>query len=342
MDYLPETTRLLYSQLLHQCLQGTTPNGRGLSFVKKNIKHTLHWYLQLTIGSHKSQHYLGPDSEHIRHLIEQEKQLWEKAAPDRKTREKLVAMLLSGDALGVSTAEARLFEVLERAGVFLVGAVLIGSHAFGIFGNMLGVNWPSRMTQTHDIDIAGDHHIALGMTSKQVDLKQALLDAEMGFVEIPALDKKHPSTSYRIQGKQLTVDILTPLTGKPASKPVLVPALNSYAEPLRFLDYLLHDTQPAVIVARAGILVNVPSPARYALHKLVTAVRRQAAMHTKTVKDIEQASLLLEVLLEDRPGDIQLAGEAAQHMPKKFMQQLEQGIKQLPGKLSQKIISEIT
>lgn len=337
MDYLSESTQLLYSQLLSQCLHGATPNGRGLSFVKKNIKDSIHWYLQLTIGSRKTQHYLGPDSENIHTLIKNEKKLWEKAKPDRNEREKLVSMLISGDALTVSTAEARLFEILERAGAFLVGGVLVGSHAFTIYGNMLGIKWPSKITQTHDIDIASDNHITLGLINKSIDLKQALLDAEMGFLEVPALNRKAPSTSFRIQGKQLSVDVLTPLLGKPDSKAILISALNTYAEPLRFLDYLLYDTQPAVIVAKAGILVNVPSPARYSLHKLVTSVRRPAAMQTKTLKDIEQAKLLLEILIEDRPGDIQIAFSAAQQMPDKFSEQLKQGIKKLPNNISEKL-----
>lgn len=330
MDYLPESTRLLYSQLLSQCLHASAPNGRGLSFVKKSINGTTHWYLQLTIGSQKTQHYIGPDSDAIQKLVENERQLWEKAKPDRQAREQLVTMLIAGGAHTVSAAEARLFEILERAGVFLVGGVLVGSHAFSIYGNMLGINWPSKFTQTHDVDIARDNHVALGMRNEPVDLKQALLDANMGFVEVPALDRKAPSTRFRILGKQLSVDILTPLIGKPSSKPILISALNTYAEPLRFLDFLLEDTQPAVIVARAGILVNVPSPARYAVHKLVTSTRRPAAMQTKTIKDIDQAVLLFRVLLEDRPGDIPLAFEAAKQMPDKFQDQVFIGLNKLP------------
>ncbi len=330
MDYLSESTRLLYSQLLSQCLQATVPSGRGLSFVQKTIKNAVHWYLQLTVGSNKTQHYLGPDKPELRALIKNERALWDKTKPDRQDREQLVAMLVSGNAQTVSHAEARLFEIIERAGVFLVGGVLVGSHAFGLYSNMLGVRWSSKMTQTHDIDIASDNHIELGLRAETTDLKQALLDANMGFIEVPALNRKAPSTRFRIQGKQLSVDLLTPLKGKPSSDPVFIPTLNTYAEPLRFLDYLFDDIQPAVMVARAGILVNVPSPARYALHKLVTAVRRPAAFQAKAIKDIAQAEQLLLVLMEDRPGDIQLALSAAKSMPEKFMTQLYEGMKKLP------------
>jgi len=46
---------------------------------------------------------------------------------------------------------------------------------------------------------------------------------------------------------------------------------------------------------------------------------------------------LLTVLLEDRPGDIQLAFEAAQKIPKKFMDQLTIGLKKLPDNLVKKL-----
>lgn len=333
MNYLSESTSILYTQLLSQCLHVSVPGGRGLSFVQKTIKGSIHWYLQLTFGSRKTQHYIGPNNEKIQKLIRDEKQLWESTKHDREDRERLVAMLISGGSHTVSAAEARLFELIERAGVFLVGGVLIGSHAFTLYGNMLGVSWPSKMIQTHDIDLTQNNQIALGLKNKPVNLKAVLLEANMGFVEVPAFDRKAPSTRFRIQGKQLSVDLLTPLIGKPTSKPVLISALKTYAEPLRFLDYLLDDTQPATMIARAGILLNVPAPARYALHKLVTSTRRIAALQTKALKDIDQAEQLLSVLIEDRPGDIQLAFEAAKKMPNKFNEQLQNGIKKLPENL---------
>ncbi len=337
MVYLSESTHLLYSQLLSQCLHAAAPDGRGLSFSRKTIKGSVHWYLQLTVGSRKTQHYLGPDSTELQRLIEQEKQLWKKSSPDRIEREKLVAMLIAGGAYTISSAEARILALLERTGVFLVGGVLIGSHAFAAYGNMLGVEWQSESMRTHDLDIAGDNHISIGLSNKPANLKQALLDSDMGFLEVPGLDRKSPSTSFRIKGKQLSVDILTPMIGKPESIPVFISSLKTYAEPLRFLDYLLENIQHAVIIAKAGILINIPDPARFALHKLVTAMRRPATLQTKRRKDISQAEQLLTVLLEDRPGDIQLAFAAAKKMPDKFTTQLLEGVSRLPEALAEGI-----
>jgi hypothetical protein len=90
---------------------------------------------------------------------------------------------------------------------------------------------------------------------------------------------------------------------------VFLPALNAAAQPLRFLDYLIEEAQPAAIVAGDGILVNVPHPARFAFHKLIVARERPVAQQAKAAKDLLQAGQLLQVLLEDRPGDLVLAWE---------------------------------
>jgi len=93
---------------------------------------------------------------------------------------------------------------------------------------------------------------------------------------------------------------------------------------------LLEDTQAAAVPFRSGILVNVPHPARFALHKLVVSERTPAAQQTQADKDVQQSSELLALLLEDRPGDVWLALDAAQAMPEKFRLQLKAGIETLP------------
>ena len=92
-----------------------------------------------------------------------------------------------------------------------------------------------------------------------------------------------------------------------------------------------------MIPFRSGLFVNVPHPARFALHKLVVSRRRPVAQQIKARKDVQQATELLNVLLEDRPGDIWIALEAAQSMPDKFLSQLSKGIEQLPDDLKRTI-----
>ena len=110
--------------------------------------------------------------------------------------------------------------------------------------------------------------------------------------------------------RELRVDFLTPLAGPESSKPVFLPSLGVSAHPLRLLDYLIEDPAQAVVVTGPGILVNVPHPARFAFHKLWISRRRPVSEQTKAAKDLRQAGEILDVLLEDRPGDLGIAWDA--------------------------------
>lgn len=331
-----DITTLLYAELLSLCAN-KLPSERGVSIVSKMVGGRRYWYAQLTVGSKQKQYSIGPDTAEVRDRIEAHKVLIEKGSERAETGQRLVAMLAKGGAITPMNAEARVLEVLERAGVFLVGGVLVGSHAFSVYGNMLGVRWEREAFMTQDIDIASDHRIEVAIPEHVADLKTALMESGMGFVEVPAFDRKNPSTSFTVQGQALKVDLLISMKGKESHKPVQIRKLKTFAAPVRFMDYLLEDVQPAAVVAKAGMLVNVADPARFALHKLVVAHRRPVAMQTKVLKDIQQAGVLLEVLLEDRPGDILLAAEAAKFMPQKFQSELLLGVNKLDTGLRKQV-----
>ncbi|MCP4695347.1 MAG: hypothetical protein GY862_00655, partial [Gammaproteobacteria bacterium] len=248
LEYLTESTCLLYAELLQQCCRAA-PSGQGISFVRKKRRDKTYWYIQCSIGNKKSQYYLGPDSPELRDKIAAEKQLWKTVLPELKKRQKLVAMLNAGGVYTVTANEARVLLLMERIGVFLAGGVLVGSHAFKLYENMLGVRWEAQAVKTFDIDVADDNRrLAIGMTNKPVNLGEALLQSNMGFFEVPALDRKHPSSSFFVRGQQLQVDVLTPMPKNkpPSSKPIYLNSLNTPATPLIFLDFVLEDVQPAV------------------------------------------------------------------------------------------------
>jgi len=137
MQRLPQTTQLLYAELLQQCAVAL-PNQRGISFVSKTVSGHRYWYMELVVGSTKRQFSLGRDSEALRTQIERQKALFAEAVPDLKQREKLVAMLVTGGAFAPGVSDGRVLEVLAQSGAFLSGGVLVGSHAFNTYGNMLG------------------------------------------------------------------------------------------------------------------------------------------------------------------------------------------------------------
>ncbi len=336
MERLSSPTQLLYAELLQSLLVAANPK-RGVSFHTKEVDGNRYWYMDYVLGEQRNAYYLGPADEELTALINTMKANWSDDAPDAKARAKLVAMVRAGGATEISGRHARVLEALAQAGVFAVGGVLVGSHAFALMGNMLGVRWEKAAMRTQDVDIAKDYTIHVNVPS--ADLPQALDATELGFIPVPSLNRKAASTSFKVRGEELSVSVLTPMRGKPDGSPITIPGLGTMAEPLRFLDYLLEDTQPAAVPVRQGVLVQVPSPARFALHKLVVSQRRPAAFATKSTKDIRQAELVLEVLLEDRPGDIMLAWEAAEMMPAKFMKELQLGLKQCAALIREEILA---
>ncbi len=328
MNKIPESTTLLYSELQQQCV-AILPVDKGISYSTKTVNGHKYWYLELTVGNRTKAMSLGPDSKELLQQIEAQKVLVKQSKESVANRQRLVAMLAKGGAACPSTTEARVLEVLERAGIFLAGGVAVGSNAFGVYGNMLGVQWPGAMMKTQDMDIAGASHIPVAVTRSDKPIVDVLKESGMSFFAVPALNPKAPSTMYRLYNQEFRIDLITPMLGATSSHPVFLKNLKTFAEPLRFLDYLLEDALPAVVLAKAGIMVNVPDPARFALHKLVVSIRRLAHQHLKAEKDRIQAELLLTVLFESRPGNVLLAMDAAKKMPNKFIQQLREGLSYL-------------
>jgi hypothetical protein len=166
----------------------------------------------------------------------------------------------------------------------------------------------------------------------------ALIGSGLGSFPVPGLDPRQPSTSFKVRGRELRVDFLTPLQGEEPETPVFLPSLGVSAHPLRLLDYLIEQTAQAVVVGGPGILVNVPDPARFALHKLWLAGRRPVSEQPKAAKDLRQAESLLDVLLADRPEDLPPAWEALQDRTA-ARRQVQRSMERLPPSLRDQLLA---
>src|ERR1041385_8415747 len=84
--------------------------------------------------------------------------------------------------------------------------------------------------------------------------------------------------------------------GAGGEKPRTLPALGITAQPLKFLEYLVEDPTQTVLIDASGrhCVVNVPAPARYAVHKLIVHGERTVRFRTKARKDIDQAAALFD------------------------------------------------
>ncbi len=62
--------------------------------------------------------------------------------------------------------------------------------------------------------------------------------------------------------------------------------------------------QAALLSSNGAVVVNLPDPARFALHKLIVMGEREGSYQTKSNKDARQAALLIDCLRQQRPDDL--------------------------------------
>jgi len=323
------TAALAYAEALDNALIRDVATGTGFTFLHREKSGRYYWYLQHGFAKKRRQYYVGPDDEPTRARIEQQKARWEAGKLEAPLMEKLVSMAV---VAGCNPIQARAYRVLSAAantGLFHAGGVLVGSYAFLAIGNMLGVSWRRDTTVTQDVDLAASDAAMIAIPPDVKPLGEVILESETGLLSVPMTDPKNPSTSFKVQGQDFRVDLITPQVGKPSAVKY-VRAIKSYAEPVAFLEYLLEDTQKALLLHKAGVIVNVPTPGRFALHKLVVSQRRPATERAKANKDRAQAAQVIACLLSQSPGDLWMALDAAMaHPAPKFMKQLKAGLELL-------------
>ncbi|WMY06704.1 GSU2403 family nucleotidyltransferase fold protein [Paraburkholderia phenoliruptrix] len=217
----------------------------------------------------------------------------------------LIGRIRDLSKLGFQLADNKTYAtvgVLYNYGLFEAGAVLVGSHAYAVILNSLGIRAVSY--ETEDIDIARRHQLALA-NPPQGGLLAMLKETGINFVPVPALKRGEPSTSYTEAGKsRFHVDLLVP-SRDDTFPTVPVAELNAHATGLPYLAYLLGKAQTGTLISRHGAVpVRVPEPARFAIHKLLVSRLRTNTL-VKSQKDVRQASVLLAMLGEHRTGDIE-------------------------------------
>jgi len=325
------TSQTLYAELLEQTLALEASRSAASlpgSFTKRKVKgRAYHYYVYRDLNNRYQQVYIGPDSETTRDFVEKVRIEKTGLADDLRRVEELCSALAATGAMLTPTSHARLIQALADSGLFRFGMVLVGSHAYTVIGNMLGVHWGDAH-KTHDVDFVCDPDIDVGVAdAEEIDIPSVLEQLQMGFMPVPQLNHRQPSTSFRVRGRELRVDFLMPMMGRSRDKPVYLPHLHTAVQPLRFLDYLVEQAEQGVIVANRGILVNVPNAGRFALHKLIISQVREN--RSKAEKDIHQAAQLCEVLLESRPGDLAKAYTALASRGKGWLKPFMAGLGRL-------------
>jgi hypothetical protein len=306
------------------------------SFTAKSINGRKYWYFQTGIGAERSQRYVGPETPELLERIAHHKEVRE----DERERRALVSTLVRSFGFPRPIPEiGDVIAALAKAGVFRLRGVLVGTIAYQTYAAMLGVRLSAGSLQTGDVDIAQFKNVSVAVEDSTPPVLEVLKEVDKTFRAVPHMADGRRVTSYAAKGG-LRVDFLTPHQGKETGRPQKLPALNTDAQPLRFLDFLIRDPEPAVILHGAGIYVHVPALARYAVHKLIISRRRPEGF-AKRDKDLQQAEALLAALAEKRPHELKSAWEEAHDRGPKWCQLMLEGLALLAASVRDAVLKTI-
>jgi len=306
---LPLSAQTAYAQLLEAAV--TAEHLRALadlpgSFTPKTVRGHKYWYYQYTEPSGKlSQTFVGPDNEAVKSLMAR------KVMPSSMAS--LAPLARSAVVLGCTEVLPRHLRVIARLaeyGFFRAGGVLVGTHAFLAYGNMLGVRWRDA-DRTQDIDFAhAGRNLAIALPHDfLINTDKAIESLALGLLPVSQLSGKAGATYLNPREPEFRLDFLT-TCHRDGDEPFRHPQLGIELQPLKFMEFLLENVQQTVIIVGGQCVVaNVPHPARFALHKLLVFGERKGAFATKASKDLAQAAALLACLHETRGWEIEEAWE---------------------------------
>ena len=187
---------------------------------------------------------------------------------------------------------------LKREGI-LDNAILVGSWCTLLYQDYFKGEGLLPPLRTRDMDLLFPIPLKL---DKSTDMHDLLKD--LGFV----LDFKGDHGCIIFQHPDLILEFLVPARGRPTNKPVVIDQLGINAQPLRFMDALAKDP---IQLTFEGVVVTLPHPINYALHKLLVAGRRKRK--DKAEKDRIQAVALLKALND--AGEIAAVRTVYEDMP---------------------------
>jgi hypothetical protein len=292
---LSASAQTAYAQLLdaaHAADLARTVADLPGTFARKTVKGKTYWYYQVSdIAGRQRQIYVGPENDRVLAVVE-------RSAGDG-TRPALQGLAQSAIALGNTPMLPKHFKVVQRLadhGFFRAGGVLVGTHAFLAYGNMLGVRWADGQ-RTQDVDFAhAGKEVSIALPADlEINVHDALESLQMGLLPLMGASGAG-ATYFDPKDPEFQIDFLTPLHHG-GMTPYRHERLGITLQPLKFMEFSLQDVQQAAVFAGSGVaVVNVPHPARFALHKLLVAGERPASRIAKSNKDILQAAALLGVL----------------------------------------------
>lgn len=330
MANLSSIARSAHGDLLRLLKDDMVANVRG-SLVTKKRGGKVYWYAAEKIGSDVKFWYLGPDSTEIRNRVDRMNELREQAAERRQERARLARLLRAEGMTPVDRGTGALLLAMAKVGTFRLGGTLIGTNAFRLMEGELGTTLPlGSVANTGDVDIAQFERLSVALQ----DAVEPSLAETFSALKFDPVQGLHRDSVWRWRQSGQTgmmIEFLTPSFDAEEGIRDL-PALGVKARALHHLNYLVSDPIHAVALYRDGILVQIPRPEKFAVHKLIVADRRRDGPTSfKAEKDRQQAAFIIETMAEDRPSDIWAAYKDAMARGPKWRERIERTLERMLG-----------
>lgn len=323
-----QVAQAAYHDLISLLLDETVTDLRGAPTARQ-INGRTYWYDRYRIGATIHEKYLGEETQDLLSRLERFEALKEERASRRRERARIVRLLRSERFLGLDGANGSLIAALARTGTFRLGGVLVGTTAFRLYEGELGLRLTLDQTaMTNDIDIASFEKLSLALGDTVEPSLNEVLGA-FDFAPVPSIDKNRV-WRWRQSNSETMVEFLTPSFEEEEGVKDL-PALGVSAQSLHHLNFLIADPIHAAAIYRDGVLVRIPRPERFAIHKLIVSNRRKDGPESlKARKDLLQAELLIEILSDDRPTDLEEAYSDAISRGPRWREHIEHSLARSP------------
>ncbi len=288
-----------------------------------------YWYDTYRVGDQVRKSYIGEDTPELSERIAKHRDIVRRNKDGASHRARLVRLLRAEGLLPTDGGTGSILNAMAKIGVFRLGGTIVGTHAFRLYEGELGLRYSfDQSAQTDDLDIAQFERLSLALDDS-VDTPLPETFRDLGFAPVPSLDGA-AVWKWKQSRTETLIEFLTP-SFRPEEDIRDLPALGVSAQSLHFLNYLIADPIKAAVLYRSGVLVQIPRPERFAIHKLIVADRRRGGPDAlKSVKDRAQAAFLISVLAEDRPDDLAEAYEAAIGNGVKWRDRIAASLKRMP------------
>lgn len=327
MTHLSSVAMSAYTDLVRLLKDDALSGVEGKPTLKQRGEKA-YWYAARRVGTEMRFIYIGEDTSETRARIDRLEDLRATAKERQAERSRLVRLLRAEGMTSTDRAMGSMLSAMAAAGVFRLGGTLVGTNAFRLYEGELGIRLPlGGMANTGDIDIAQFQKLSVALQD-QVDPGLAETFSTLKFHPVPGLAKGR-MWRWAQGGSGQLVEFLTPAFGDETIRDL--PALGVGAQALNYLDFLIAEPIHAAAIYRSGILVQVPRPERYAIHKLIVADRRRDGDGSlKASKDRKQAAFLITAMAEDRPDDLARALETAMAVGPRWRERIGSSLQRMP------------